>query len=358
VIRAALACACVLLVAGCAQSRDAAAPPSEPAPASTVSALDRLPQGWTRLAPPPLHRASAATVWTGSELILWGGDTQADAVHHADGARWDAETDAWTQVPDAPIAGRSQPASAWTGEELLVWGGTASGPLADGAAYDPATDAWRELPPAPLSPRVPVVGVWTGRAFLVWGDESREERARDGAAYDPATNRWRLITEAPESLNLATGAWTGRELVVVGSALDNSNRADTKTARALAYDPETDSWRSLPAPPLSPQASTAAPTAEGDVLAWDYELRAASWTGDEWRDEPALPLDFGECYPESATVPGGVVGWYCGVGAFFDAGRREWTPIPRRTGFFAGPVAAGPAVLFLGPGLWAYRPEG
>ena len=354
-IRAALACACALLV-GCGENRDAAAPPTGPTPAATGSALGRLPQGWTRLAPPPFHRASAAAVWTGSGLVLWGGDTQADARHHADGAVWDPETNSWTVLPEAPIVGRSQPSAAWTGEELLVWGGVANGPLGDGAAFDPVQERWRELPPAPLSPRVPAVGVWSGTEFLVWGDESRQERARDGAAYDPAEDRWRTIAPAPEALNLATGVWTGRELVVVGAALDDSNLADTRTAGTLAYDPEQDRWRTLPAPPLSPQASSAALTSEGDVLAWDYELRAASWTGSAWREEEELPLSFSECYPESASLPNGVVAWYCGSGAFFEASSRDWIALPPRRGFSVGPVAAGPVALFAGPGLWAYRP--
>ena len=355
-MRAALACACALAVAGCEESRDAIAPPAASAPAAAGGPLERLPQGWTRLAWPPFDRASGAAVWTGSELIFWGGDTQADGQHPPDGAVWDAETDAWSPLPDAPITGRSQPAAAWTGEEFLVWGGTASGPLGDGAAYDPATEEWRVLPPAPLSPRVPVVGVWTGRELVVWGDQSRKERARDGAAFDPAANRWRRLAPAPEPLNLATGVWTGKELVVVGAALDDSNLADTDTARAVAYDPEADRWRTLPAPPLSPQASTAALTGDGDILAWDYELHAASWAVGAWRDEAALPLSFSECYPESASLPTGVVAWYCGRGALFTAGSREWIALPPRRGFSAGPIAAGPAALFVGPGLWAYRP--
>ena len=351
-IRAALLCACALFAAGCGGGGDAAAP----TPAATGPGLERLPPGWTQLATPPFHRASGAAVWTGSELVLWGGDTQADAHHHADGAAWDAATNRWTSVPDAGIAGRSQPAAVWTGDELLVWGGTASGPLGDGAAYDPATQTWRILPPAPLSPRVPVVGAWTGRELVVWGDERRDERVRDGAAYDPAANRWRPLAPAPEALNVATGVWTGTELVVVGATLDYANLADTKTAHALAYEPNDDRWRTLPAPPLSPQASTAALAGEDDVLAWDYELHATSWAGKVWREEAGLPLSFSECYPESASLPSGVVGWYCGRGALFEAGSREWTPIPERTGFSAGPIAAGPVALFVGPGLWAYQP--
>ena len=39
-------------------------------------------------------------------------------------------------VPDAPVDGRQHPAVVWTGEELIVWGGaTTDGPVDDGAAW-------------------------------------------------------------------------------------------------------------------------------------------------------------------------------------------------------------------------------
>ncbi|MEZ5231368.1 MAG: kelch repeat-containing protein [Acidimicrobiales bacterium] len=57
----------------------------------------------------------------------------------------------------APIAGRSGAAVVWTGDELLIWGGYVydgrERPLDDGAAYDPITDSWRTLPAAPIAGR-------------------------------------------------------------------------------------------------------------------------------------------------------------------------------------------------------------
>src|SRR5690606_31588462 len=57
-----------------------------------------------------------------------------------------------------PLSGREAAASVWTGTELLIWGGGAGGDadgrtFADGAAYDPATDTWRTLAPSPLPAR-------------------------------------------------------------------------------------------------------------------------------------------------------------------------------------------------------------
>jgi hypothetical protein len=323
-----------------------------------VTALAKLPQGWTQLAWPPVNRASSAAVWAGTGLFVWGGDTQSDTTHHADGAFWDPVANRWSVVPDAPIPGRSQAAAVWTGREVLVWGGTSSQAHGDGAAFDPRARAWRELPYAPLSARVPLAGVWTGAEFIVWGDQDRREKVRDGAAYDPATDTWREIAPAPEALNQGAAVWTGSELIIVGAWLDGNNRGSTPTARALTYDPVADTWQTLPPPPLSPQASTVARVGNGDALAWDYELAAATWRSDapDWHEEPGLPLDFSECYPSSARVGRVVVGWYCGLGATFDPQRRTWTRIPRRSGFSAGPIAAGPVALFVGPGLFAYRP--
>lgn len=75
----------------------------------------------------------------------------------------------------------------WTGTELIVWGGTdpAVGCSADGARYDPTTSAWSPLPPAPLAPRMGATAVWTGTEFIVWGGCCKDKCFADGARYRP-----------------------------------------------------------------------------------------------------------------------------------------------------------------------------
>ncbi len=61
----------------------------------------------------------------------------------------------------------------------------------------------------------------------------------------------------PIELNLASGMWAGREMLVFGSLLDDRNVADTKTSVGAAYNPATETWRELPTSMLSPPATSA-----------------------------------------------------------------------------------------------------
>ena len=364
-VRALLATLLILVAGGCGGERS-----PQGAESPGANGLQSLPVGWSSLPEPPAVRARAVSVWTGSELFFWGGDTDLGATHHDSGFAYDPATQKWRRLPAPPLAGRSSAAAVWTGEEVLIWGGwTGSGdgtPLGDGAAFNHETRLWRMLPRAPLGPRRPAAAVWTGREVLLWGNASRFQAARDGAAYDHAADRWRSLPPAPLALNEASAVWTGEEMVVFGALLDGNNHSTTRYARGMAYDPGRDRWRELPDVPLSPQASSVAWTGK-EVLAWDYELKAAAYdpNGDAWRRLPDLPLRFGECYPESATVGEVVFAWYCGLGALFETSTSEWQRIARPPAEVYGrPVAAGRAVLFAGAAhegvanaLWAYVPE-
>ena len=345
--------------------------------------FDDLPAGWTELAPPPDVRTGAATAWTGTQLIVWGGYTgfeESDV--GADGFAFDAAADTWQELPPSPLAARALTASAWTGSELLIWGGWrgtygyefAEGFFGDGAAYDPETQSWRVLPPAPIEGRAPF-SVWTGSELLVWGTALRvEHRERDGAAYNPEIDRWHPIADAPIELTDATATWTGEEMIVFGAALAGGNHSETQSAIGAAYDPETDIWREISRSRLSPQASTAAWNGN-ELIAWDYLNDSAAYdpATDTWRPLPRIPLDDSECSPESAAVGGFVLGEYCGALTLFDPDDDRWVEVPLPEQDAGRPsldfefVSAGP--VFLGPAqrygdtsslsslrMFAYRP--
>ena len=68
------------------------------------------------------------------------------------------------------MSGRITGAQVWTGREVLIWGGsvgTFNNYLADGAAYVPATDSWRRM--TGWSGRIVGAAEWTGREMVVWG---------------------------------------------------------------------------------------------------------------------------------------------------------------------------------------------
>jgi hypothetical protein len=309
------------------------APRPRPVPAVDLAA--ELPAGWSELPAPPEVRSDAATAWTGSELLVWGGYEYVggDEDPSADGFAFDAAARRWEPMPPSPLEGRSGSAFAWTGGELLIWGGWDGGfrdppYLGDGAAYDPIARTWRMLPEAPIGARA-AFSAWTGTEMIVWGSTDRAARRVDGAAYDPISNTWRTIADGPIDITDGSAVWTGQEMIVFGAALDSNNHADTPTAIAAAYDPEANAWRELPASGLSPQAMTASWLSD-ELIAWDYDQASAAYdpVGDAWRPLERVPLAFSECRPVSVATVGTVFGEFCGKTVAMSADEGEWRKIP------------------------------
>jgi hypothetical protein len=72
----------------------------------------------------PSSRDSHTAVWTGSEMIVWGGVFCCPAVDFNTGGRYNPGTDSWvrTSTTDAPFA-RWDHIAVWTGSEMIAWGG-------------------------------------------------------------------------------------------------------------------------------------------------------------------------------------------------------------------------------------------
>ena len=95
----------------------------------------------------PTPRQSHGAVWDGPTMtmIVWGGGDDVDT-GLSSGARYDPALDAWSAIADASgtLPGRQRHTTVWTGAEMIVWGGLDSdaNPLASGGVYDPAGDSW------------------------------------------------------------------------------------------------------------------------------------------------------------------------------------------------------------------------
>jgi N-acetylneuraminic acid mutarotase len=195
----------------------------------------------------PSARAEHCAVWTGKEMLVWGGLKQVlNNVSTGDGGRYDPENDTWYPITTtgAPSARRGHTA-VWTGREMIVWGGSAFiwegeyGELShtdfynDGAAYSPGADKWTPLPITPETPgrRTDHTAVWTGREMIVWGGASREDPAPAGGRYVEAGNTWKpLPTEfAPHARHAYSIIWTGAEMAICGGFYTTPSDWDEKT---------------------------------------------------------------------------------------------------------------------------------
>jgi hypothetical protein len=318
-----------------------------------------IPGGWTWRPVGPLPgRQGHVAIWTGTEMILWGGERPGRS---PEGAAYDPATDGWRRISRSPLVNRTGAASAWTGREVLVWGGVnGGGRLHDGAAYDPRTDRWRMLSPAPFDGRVPLASAWTGTEFVLVGSKGYGfyDGVTDAAAYDPRTDTWRLLPPMPIQINEGSGTWTGRELVVYGGFLDRNRSAVGPNDRAdgAALDLASGMWRRLPEAPLSGQAVVLAWNGT-QVIGWDYDLTSASFDPgrDTWTMLASLPLERRDCLPAGVAAGRVVFAVHCGQAAVNEPGSRTWRPVPAPLDASGAPVWTGSElVLWLGPSGRAY----
>ena len=79
--------------------------------------------------------------------------------------------DTWTptNTSDAP-SGRNGHTVVWTGTEMIVWGGYGGSYFNTGGRYDPSTDSWAAISTtsAPTG-RSGHTAVWTGTEMIIWG---------------------------------------------------------------------------------------------------------------------------------------------------------------------------------------------
>src|SRR6266705_3962892 len=89
----------------------------------------------------PSPRFVHTVVWTGTEMIVWGGW---DGTNYFNtGGRYNPSTDSWTATSTTNAPAARSATAVWTGSEMIVWGGaTSSGYLNAGGRYNPGTDKW------------------------------------------------------------------------------------------------------------------------------------------------------------------------------------------------------------------------
>jgi N-acetylneuraminic acid mutarotase len=208
----------------------------------------------------PAGAAANVAVWTGSQMIIWGGSP------FPTGKRYNPQTDNWTSMStlNAPPSA-AWPSGIWTGTEMIVWGGSANGVIQNsGGRYNPATDSWNQtnLNNAPIA-RYSHTAVWTGTKMIVWGGLSDATFPsvifNDGGIYNPNNDSWTSVNleNAPSKRFVHTAVWSGNEMIIFGGL--NGNNTGSR------YNPSTDSW-------------VATSTSGVPVGRW---IHTAVWTGTE-----------------------------------------------------------------------------
>jgi hypothetical protein len=228
---------------------------SSPSTVATVVAMTyRLPavpsaptvcsDSWTPTGAPSVvaGRAFHTAVWTGSEMIVWGGNN--GPYYPPEGGRYNPTTDSWsaTSTTNAPVP-RSLHTAVWTGTKMIVWGGhdpITNMPVNSGGRYNPATDTWIPTNTS-IWVRESHTAIWTGTEMIEWGGyDPVEGTTNTGARYNPATDSWTVTstTNAPDARYSHTAVWTGGQMIVWGG--DSNGHGYLNTGGR--YNPSTNTW--------------------------------------------------------------------------------------------------------------------
>ncbi|MDI6787300.1 MAG: hypothetical protein QME51_02885 [Planctomycetota bacterium] len=238
---------------------------------------------WTRfpLLDYPGARTNHTAVWTGSQMVIWGGFDGTNRLNT--GARYTALGNNWTtmSISSAPT-GREQHTAVWTGSEMLVWGGwNGENYFNTGSIYNLILNQWTSLPLPTIITTLPSgrqghSAVFTRNGIrdevIIWGGWNGTTALRDGARYNPVNNNWDQVTAlgAPTTRQGHTAVWTDligagltRRMLIWGGGITPPY---TNTG-AEYYQTSTGAgrWSSLPTAGLTLSPRT------GHSACWAYE---------------------------------------------------------------------------------------
>jgi hypothetical protein len=248
-----------------------------PSASPTATAIPQVAAAVRPIVGAPISgRADHSAIWTGTEMIVWGGRAGSEEEPAADGAAYYPASDSWRLISEGPLEPRFAHTAVWTGTEMIVWGGgfnwVGDGrPRADGAAYDPSSDSWRLISAAPIDGRFFHSAVWTGTEMLIWSGSEGDSQGDwpndpgDGTAYDPASDTWRTVPAAPfEGLTGHSAIWSGDAMIIWGGG----PAGPIRLAGGAAYDPSGESWEPLADAPIEERGGHSAIWTGDEMLVW------------------------------------------------------------------------------------------
>jgi hypothetical protein len=124
-----------------------------------------------------------AMVWTGRDIVL-----------PFSGLAYDTDADTWRTIAAIPQQ-LTRFSAVWTGDEVIAFGGTnVAETFAQGEgaayAYDPTSDRWRKTAPTGLDAQAADLA-WDGQRVIGVNYDMQ------AAAYDPKRDRWSALPQMP-----------------------------------------------------------------------------------------------------------------------------------------------------------------
>jgi hypothetical protein len=283
------------------------------------SSAPRPPTNPTYLDPGPLApRGNHDVLWTGSEMIVWGGSLRDSPAHLVDGAALDPETSTWRVLPSPPLEPTQPTRAVWAGDELVVISPEAT------VGYDPSTDTWRQVAEGANPPLDRGFVAWTGERVVVWRADVRE--------LDPVSGTWTVLPDTGWGMSRM---WENAMVVFDDSILLTRLAPGMCEGREFIYWTGSE-WQGLPpaatasleyADCAGPHQIAAVP---GGLLIWEDRLHPTlRYHADDnaWVEAETTPLHGSEGAGGALGIDDRNLVPDYGRGAIYDGGTGDWTPV-------------------------------
>lgn len=243
----------------------------------------------------------------GNKFYVFGGNGNPDGRNLSSLEIYDIPTDSWS-------FGASNPHNAGLGVEELsgavmdgklyvfgAWGG--SGVINFVEEYDPAADQWRSLPPKPTAVSSAPAAAYNGEVFVFGGmytsgSSSTEIHYTVVEAYNPSTDSWRTVANMPKAFQMAAVSVYQDTAYLIGGFYFQSDQIVIQTD-VISYHFPTGTWTTSGLGSLSgfrafPYA-TPAPVVNGTIcLAGGFGLIDPGGTLDQSNAAPVSEFLFYE----------------------------------------------------------------
>jgi N-acetylneuraminic acid mutarotase len=191
-------------------------------PLDQFVAYDPATNTWQTLAPLTTRRGSVGLAAAGGKLHVIGGrtpDTKTVTTHEV----YDLATNTWSPAAPLPIA-RDHLGIIVVDGRIHVFGGRLNATVDNVGqhdVYDPATDKWTIAAPLPTKRSSGAAVLYHG-LILYHGGECKNPMTRatfdEFEAYDPRTDSWKTLAKAPTGLHAHAAAAIGNTAYFIGGS--------------------------------------------------------------------------------------------------------------------------------------------
>jgi N-acetylneuraminic acid mutarotase len=275
---------------------------------------------WEARPPLPVPRQEVAYVQSGGKLYLAGG-LEAFGPHFLSDRheRFDPATGAWSELAPLP-APANHLAGVAIGDRIYYFGGLRDFPMEPTGAvwiYDPASDSFTAGAPMPPGRARGAAGVALYKGLVyVAGGQRGQVATNQFDVYNPATDKWTALPDMPRVREHNVAVAVGDRLYVI------AGRAGVPVPQTDAYDFTTRRWITGLAPIPTPRGGLAAARIGGEIVTIGGEppapgllpafnaVEAYDPLTDSWRSLTPMPV--GRHGIQAAVFDGAV--WIAGGG--------------------------------------------